>query len=270
MESANNNPLLTLHPPPIPQNAVYTSCYCEENIYLLAKTFQEQSERDPQAFPWNVYVVFISNSNKTVALWNQKHREDVVVWDYHVILVLRSSLSSTTVSKNDESEQLDVEPSSWVFDFDSQLSAPCPGVDYFLGTFPYVVDSTFGLSKSYISSFRVVPARTYLDQFASDRSHMIRRLEDGTGTYFSSPPPTYPPLCGVKARAAGVTHNLMSAFVCMGPEQPQLVSRAEHVLTESQGVVDMVEQSGEDKHRGYGRVLSLDEFSGWLTHSSAS
>jgi len=50
-------------PPSIPPDAVYTSCYCEENIYLLAQTFSE----DPDIVgTWDIFVVFISNYNRTV------------------------------------------------------------------------------------------------------------------------------------------------------------------------------------------------------------
>jgi protein N-terminal glutamine amidohydrolase len=49
--------------PPIPQDAIYTSCYCEENIYLLAQSF---SVNPDIAGTWDIYVVFISNYNKSV------------------------------------------------------------------------------------------------------------------------------------------------------------------------------------------------------------
>lgn len=59
-------------PPPLPPNSVYTSCYCEENIYLLAQAFTQLSDADSTAddrarpWPWQIYVVFISNGGKTV------------------------------------------------------------------------------------------------------------------------------------------------------------------------------------------------------------
>ena len=49
-------------PPPLPENLTYTSCYCEENIYLLAEQFEETEG-------WEVYVVFVSNDSKTVSLF---------------------------------------------------------------------------------------------------------------------------------------------------------------------------------------------------------
>jgi len=50
--------------PAVPPQVLYTSCYCEENIYLLAASFL--------AMPgfcesWDLSVVFISNSTKTAS-----------------------------------------------------------------------------------------------------------------------------------------------------------------------------------------------------------
>ena len=55
-------------PLPLPSNAVYTSCYCEENIYLLAQTFAGAANAAGRASPgpWEIYVVFVSNGGKTV------------------------------------------------------------------------------------------------------------------------------------------------------------------------------------------------------------
>ena len=60
-------------PPPLPLNSIYTSCYCEENVYLLAQTFQKLSVEDKAAFPWDIYVVFISNDDKTVSVWHLEY-----------------------------------------------------------------------------------------------------------------------------------------------------------------------------------------------------
>lgn len=49
-----------------------------------------------------------------VALWNQKLSEELgcpVIWDYHVVAVLRSRNISTSVQ-------------SWVYDFDTRLGIP--------------------------------------------------------------------------------------------------------------------------------------------------
>lgn len=57
--------MVSLTPPPLPSGAIYTSHYCEENVYLLAKVFSESLSA--KTYPsWDVYVAFISNHNKTV------------------------------------------------------------------------------------------------------------------------------------------------------------------------------------------------------------
>lgn len=47
--------------PALPADSVYTSCYCEENIYLLAQTFS----RLPG---WDAHAIFISNASKSVSI----------------------------------------------------------------------------------------------------------------------------------------------------------------------------------------------------------
>ena len=54
------------------------------------------------------------------------------------------------------------------------------------------------LNPEYHRIFRVVPATTFLQNFASDRRHM--RKEDGS---WLKPPPTYPPITSPSS-----THNL--------------------------------------------------------------
>jgi len=93
--------------------------------------------------------------------------------------------------------------------------------EYISQTFPPHV----ALPESYRSSFRIVAGGEYLDSFASDRSHMLRvppangeAAKDGSGggqAVYCSAPPLYAPLCGPKAKARGVTHNLMASFVDM-------------------------------------------------------
>ncbi|XP_034748719.1 protein N-terminal glutamine amidohydrolase [Etheostoma cragini] len=94
---------------PSRENCVYTSCYCEENVWKLCEFVRaERSAALDQ-----LEVVFISNKTRTVPLWRQKsgRGDQPVIWDYHVIL-------------------LQVEPpgpssSSVVYDLDSELEFPC-------------------------------------------------------------------------------------------------------------------------------------------------
>ncbi|EPQ58414.1 hypothetical protein GLOTRDRAFT_114844 [Gloeophyllum trabeum ATCC 11539] len=191
-------------PPALPCDSVYTRCYCEENIYLLAANFEGRNDVKDR---WETFVIFISNPRKTVALWNQTAREGIVVWDYHVILVLRPRPAK--IDRMDRSHD-EEDAASWVYDFDTQLPRPCTAKDYIAGTFP----SGDELPTEYQSLFRVIPAQTYLDNFASDRSHMNARrpLAEALPQYVS-PPPEYAPICGPLAKQKGLKTNLMDSFV---------------------------------------------------------
>ena len=50
-------------PPDLPIDAVYTSCYCEENIYKLCEDF---ASRPTISNNWSIWAVFISNTDKKV------------------------------------------------------------------------------------------------------------------------------------------------------------------------------------------------------------
>jgi len=120
----------SIQPPALPSGSVYTSCYCEENVYLLAEAFSARKDADI-GWPWDIYIVFISNPGKTVALWQQKAREDVVVWDYHVVLVLRAQTPSrsevrTRGARADDKSDGTPSQQTWVYDFDTRLPLPCP------------------------------------------------------------------------------------------------------------------------------------------------
>ncbi|CEP16954.1 hypothetical protein [Parasitella parasitica] len=129
----------------------YTPCYCEENIYMLCL---EIAKRRPEVLG-DFSVMFISNNNRSVPLWQQKAGrgdEHVVLWDYHVVLY----------SKQDSK--------AMIYDFDSLLPFPSPADFYAFETFkPNVV-----VKDVFRHSFRFIPAKAYLDHFSSDRRHMVR------------------------------------------------------------------------------------------------
>lgn len=233
----NTNPIIgtpTL-PPPLPPDALYTSCYCEENIYLLAQTFRNQLQHEEEVFPWDIYVVFISNDNKTVALWRQKARKEIVVWDYHVILVLRPRLA-TCSSDNEDCPVNTAKHEAWIYDFDTRLAVPSSAGSYMADTFPYLFQTEFELNDQHESLFRVIEANVFLDHFASDRSHMILRKDVEGRIIYSSPPPTYPPICGPTAKMRGVVMNLFETFVSM--KVPEVI-RASDVGNKVGEVLDM-------------------------------
>uniref|UniRef100_A0A1A8P9S3 Protein N-terminal glutamine amidohydrolase n=1 Tax=Nothobranchius rachovii TaxID=451742 RepID=A0A1A8P9S3_9TELE len=162
---------------------VYTSCYCEENVWKLCE-FVQTARTAPLE---QLFVVFISNDNRMVPLWKQKsgHADHPVIWDYHVIL-------------------LHVDPQSevLVYDLDSELSFPCNLRLY--GS--QALRSDRHIKPEYHRKLRVIPAESFLLNFASDRTHM--KNPDGS---WKKPPPSYPPL-----KTAGCQMNL-DDFISMSP-----------------------------------------------------
>lgn len=110
----------------------YTSCYCEENIYLASQRLTTSAHEALEA----VYVVFISNLTKTVLLWEQRASQypaglgSPVVWDYHVIMILVASSPQENVSIFDRIYVIDFDSSlgkltSWKGEDVSWLGIPC-------------------------------------------------------------------------------------------------------------------------------------------------
>ncbi|XP_058475381.1 protein N-terminal glutamine amidohydrolase [Solea solea] len=147
-------------------NCVHTSCYCEENVWKLC----EFVRKERTAALEHMFVVFISNENRTVPLWKQKsgHGNQPVIWDYHVILLV-----------------VDPQSEALVYDLDSELSFPCSLKVYAA----QALRSDHTLRPEYHRKLRVVPADSFLLNFASDRSHM--KTSDGS---WRMPPPPYPPV----------------------------------------------------------------------------
>lgn len=162
------------------EECVYTSCYCEENIWKLCDMIRV---RYPDKLS-QCFAVFISNDQRKVPIWYQKsapHSYMPVIWDYHVIMIHKQGQVAD------------------VYDFDTTLSFPNKFEDYM----EYAIRSNENISLSQHRLFRVVPAIEYLNTFASDRSHM---LKDGK---FTSPEPQYPII-----RTARCNNNLQQ-FISM-------------------------------------------------------
>ncbi|KAM3596744.1 uncharacterized protein V6R79_019902 [Siganus canaliculatus] len=149
---------------PSRENCVYTSCYCEENVWKLCE-FVKLERTCPLG---ELLVVFISNDRRTVPLWRQKsgRGDEAVIWDYHVVLL-----------------QVGPQSEPQVYDLDSELPFPCSLQVYATEA----LRSDHNIRPAYHRKLRVVPAESFLMNFASDRSHM--RNPDGT---WKMPPPPYP------------------------------------------------------------------------------
>jgi protein N-terminal glutamine amidohydrolase len=148
-----------------PGSCIYTSCYCEENVYKLCKTLSETELFTEKKI--EIYAVFISNPEKKSMIQMQKKgdpiRKFMVCWDYHVILLLVQPAVEDSPRK------------SFVYDLDSQMDFPCEFNVYY--------SKCINFKKKFDIFFRVVPCVLYLKHFASDRSHMI-----SNGKYMAEPP----------------------------------------------------------------------------------
>jgi len=130
----------------------YTANYCEENIWHLAQSLKAHCR-----------VVFISNSDRQIAMWHQKGAtsNQPLVWDYHVVLFEHSG------------------PTILCHDFDSRLGRPIRAEDYLLASFPHQES----VNPVYHPRFKLIDKADYLAHFASDRSHMQK-----DGEWLSEPP----------------------------------------------------------------------------------
>ena len=204
-------------------NDLYTSCFCEENIWnftmlikelttssnyeeleitakqkILNSSFHVKSIdevfRNSSLDLENMYVIFISNKEKKVPIWNQRSGSDdsrVAVWDYHVVALYKgqkfsSSTSIAIVTASKTNCAADFVNDSLIFDFDSSLPFPSSAFSYIEKCFAPAIDYPL----DYHPMFRVISASDYLSSFASDRSHMLK--EGGNG--YITKPPSYAPI----------------------------------------------------------------------------
>ncbi len=137
----------------------YSANFCEENIWHLCQNsvLEDFSKK----------VLIVSNSKKNCPFRFQKsvNGDEIVWWNYHVILFAS------------------YEGSSFIYDFDSTLQVPLSGKEYLEKTFPY--DTRWSEIES--PRFKAIDAEDYLNFFVSDRTHM----KDSAGNWIS-PPPKWP------------------------------------------------------------------------------
>lgn len=184
----------------------YTKYYCEENIYhfLLALRRTEAAVFDERyAVVASSYRTAVSgevanrwSSHVPFRPFNSDDSDDLMLWDYHVIAVVRSA--STKV---------------WfVVDFDSNLcrlapvsedlgewTAYCTRLDLYVKKTFFFEDDCFrhfdGLDASADRiGFRVMEEAEYLSSLRTTRSHMLNKA----GNY-SAPPPPGPPISSTPA-----------------------------------------------------------------------
>ena len=161
------------------------------------------------------FAVFISNEQKAVPLLRQRssnRRDGLVIWDYHVVCITMNHSRMPVV-----------------LDLDTSLPFPCPAMHY-------VDKSCVPLAALRIRQqhrFRIVPAASFLDTFASDRSHMLT-----SGKRF----PVWPTIRG---RSASSAMNL-PLFWDMIDGAPRLTGNSEdgllgHTLTDLAGLKKFIQ-----------------------------
>lgn len=169
---------------PSREECVYTSCYCEENVWHLCSAVRDKQPEELGS----CYCVFISNSDQAIPLWEQtaSSREDgLVVWDYHVVFIQKRP------------------DGNLVYDLDTRLDFPCTFRLYI----EHGIHSCADLKPQFQRFFRVVPAEKFLSTFASDRSHML----NDEGKWLKQPP-SYPCI-----RTQDSTNNIKD-FISMDPK----------------------------------------------------
>lgn len=133
-------------------NFRYTAFFCEENIWWLCHSLITEG-----IGPEQLSVVFISNPNQQVAVFNQLNcaPDRAMTWDYHVVLLRK------------------IEDHSLIYDFDSRCEFPVDLNTYLSLSF---ADQEL-IKPEYRAQFRLIDAKSFLERFSSDRSHMIGEIE---------------------------------------------------------------------------------------------
>lgn len=152
----------------------YASHFCEENVW--------RAVQEPALPLSGRHALFISNPDRTVALWSQRAGDEeeggLVVWDFHVVMLGQG------------------ESGPLLWDPDCTVATLQPLASWLVATFP----AGDAVQPRFLPRFRKVEGGRLLETFASDRSHM----RDAAG-HFTYPPPRHP---APQGPGAGTTMNL--------------------------------------------------------------
>lgn len=180
-------------------NPLYCSHFCEENVWHLCSRFIASQGKEGEAKcekeTVNGYAIFITSTSKATPICNQRAastRTEPVLWDYHVIFLLKKHGYN-----------------SLIFDLDTTMDFPTDASEYCRSSFK--MEKMFPPQHRQI--FRVVTAQEFVDNFASDRSHM---KDSGL------PYPAWPLIKGSKATTS---MNLFELFVDVETEQSDKIGK---------------------------------------------
>lgn len=158
----------------------YASCFCEENVWWLCQ--------EPRFAAANLEVVFISNPHRCCAMFGQRAAsapDAPVFWDYHVVLSVQ------------EAGRYDI------WDLDCVSGAPVEAREWLGLTFA----PGQGLPAEVKPLFRLIPAAVFVENFSSDRAHMLD--ENGKPVV---PFPSWP---AIASRASNLFHfvDMQTSFL---------------------------------------------------------
>ncbi|MCU7940418.1 MAG: hypothetical protein KZQ64_16010 [gamma proteobacterium symbiont of Bathyaustriella thionipta] len=134
---------------------LYTPLFCEENIWQLIHSLASGNIAINK-----MWCLFITNPCHQVPLLNQQAAplNQPIIWDYHVVLL--AEINHPPV----------------IFDFDSRLGFVTPLDKYLTNTFIFSDKTSVELPEEFIPYIRKIPAQSYLNNFYSDRSHMLKQI----------------------------------------------------------------------------------------------
>lgn len=133
---------------------LYTALFCEENIWQLIRSLSSQAHQCIE----QMWVLIFTNPEQKIPLLNQlaAQKNQAVIWDYHVVLL------------NQIDQKLQI------IDFDTRLPFVSPLEQYIQAT----LIEPARLPENWQTYTRIIPAKSYLQRFCSDRSHMIGQIDE--------------------------------------------------------------------------------------------
>lgn len=137
---------------------LYTSLFCEENIWQLLQSISTANTISGVKIASNqMWALIITNPAQKIALFNQQAvpTGQPIIWDYHVVMLAK------------------IKQQFFIFDFDTRLPFVTPLHEYLQNTFIF----PDRLPEKFIPYIRKIPAQSYLDRFYSDRTHMQNQIK---------------------------------------------------------------------------------------------
>lgn len=191
----------------------YHPLFCEENVWHLCGDDSLVAPATCGAPPAPIgerRALFVTNRPRKVATWMQEAAPpgEPVLWDYHVVMVGRTSVGSPWL----------------VFDLDSRLPFPVPLGEWLDATFPAA-----RIVPGLVPRFRLVEAADFLRLFSSDRSHMLDEHRAPVAPFPQWPPISVPGIATNLGRFLDLDDPFVGGWHDL--EEMQALSRGTRTMT---------------------------------------